>query len=127
MIGGLHNKTSTRHQQLGHLLRDAKTDDLIKPGRELDHQLFQAHLDDCAACRSSMLDHASETAIKQVAVAKGMAIDDVMNDLVQASQTIQEGAQQEGVPFAEMLKRVVTKSQRMAHAHTNPMSMIEAE
>src|SRR5436853_5043314 len=109
MIGGLHNKTSTRHQQLGHLLRDAKTDDLIKPGRELDHQLFQAHLDQCTACRRSMLDHASETAIEQVAAAKGVAIDDVMNDLIEATQTIQEAAQQEGVPFAEMLKRTIDK------------------
>src|SRR4051812_44868769 len=94
-------KIACTNPWLGHLLRDAQSDDLTKPGRELDHQLFQAHLDECAACRRSMLDHASETALEQVAAAKGVAIDDVMNDLVEATQTIQEAAQQEGVPFAE--------------------------
>jgi len=60
-------KIACTNPRLDHLLREAKSDDLTKPGRELDHQLFQAHLDECTACRNSMLDHASETAIEQVA------------------------------------------------------------
>ena len=74
-----------------------------------------------------MLDHASETAIEQVAAAKGVAIDDVMNDLIEATQTIQEAAQQEGVPFAEMLKRTIAKSQRTVMLHTDSLSLLEAE
>lgn len=61
-----------------------------------------------------MLNHANEVVIEQVAIDKGVAADDILEELRQAAEALEETARRRGISLAEALGEVLRRNKQMS-------------
>src|ERR1044072_3296195 len=110
----LKTKSYCINRSVGRFIEDAKSDLLFAPDRATDRESFFAHLDECEACREAMLEHANDAVIEQVAVERGAAMDDIVNELSQAATALQESALRKGITLSEALDELLGRNKQLS-------------
>jgi len=72
----------------------------------------RVHLDACQACREAMIDHANRITLKEVATEKGLSIEDVICELGRVAITLQQDANERGVPLTVVVKELLARMNR---------------
>jgi len=108
----MYSQTSNSHctdPGIGHVREKTACSDMF--GTKNAHLLGE-HLDACQACREAMIDHANRITLKEVATEKGLSIEDVICELGRVAITLQQDANERGVPLTVVVKELLARMNR---------------